>query len=269
VSVEELKNKLFSDQVAAPEVNPIAGGKYYVYEHWRLDRNECFYVGKGHGDRAYKKQKRNKLHVAITEELARNGSAYDVRIAVLHLSEDDAFRVERERIAFWINDGSQLANMTSGGQGSSGHSPSAETRKKMSEANKGKPAAFKGRKHKPETIAILSEKGKKRGPPKLTEEALRKVVAFHTGRKRSPETCKRISESLKGKSSWAKGKPSKLKGRRASDQTKEKMKAAALVKWDRQKASGWVTPLKGYKHSDESRAKMSASSRKRTDRKSR
>lgn len=25
---------------------------FYVYEHWRLDRDECFYVGKGTGKRA-------------------------------------------------------------------------------------------------------------------------------------------------------------------------------------------------------------------------
>jgi hypothetical protein len=28
--------------------------KFYVYEHWRPDKDVCFYVGKGHGRRAYK-----------------------------------------------------------------------------------------------------------------------------------------------------------------------------------------------------------------------
>ena len=29
------------------------GGRFYVYKHWRLDRDECFYVGKESGCRAY------------------------------------------------------------------------------------------------------------------------------------------------------------------------------------------------------------------------
>jgi NUMOD3 motif len=263
VSVEDVKKALI-DTVAPPTRTPLTGGgKYYVYEHWRLDINECFYVGKGHGDRAYKKQKRNKLHVAIVDKLAREGSAYDVRIAVLNLSEEDAFRIERERIAFWRNDGADLANLTSGGQGQSGYSPTAETRRKLSELNKGKPSPFRGRKHKPETIAIFVEKAKKRGPPEQTPEVKKKIVAFHTGRRRSDATRERISQSLKGKSNWAKGKPSKLKGRTLSDKTKEKMSAAAKKKWKRQKQSGWVNPNVGGTCSDDTKAKMRESSKKR------
>lgn len=37
-------------------------GLYYVYEHWRLDKDECFYVGKGRGNRAYKMRDRNRFH---------------------------------------------------------------------------------------------------------------------------------------------------------------------------------------------------------------
>ena len=47
--------------------------RFYVYEHWRLDRDECFYVGKGKKYRAYKMQDRNRYHAAIVGKLQREG----------------------------------------------------------------------------------------------------------------------------------------------------------------------------------------------------
>ena len=45
-------------------------GKFYVYEHWRPDRGECFYVGKGHGRRAYDMRRgRNRWHKFMQEKL--------------------------------------------------------------------------------------------------------------------------------------------------------------------------------------------------------
>jgi hypothetical protein len=263
MTLDELKKKLCETSVTKENGNPVLSGKFYVYEHWRLDKNEYFYVGKGHGTRAYVTKKRNKHHRAITEKLSREGSAFDVKIVAMNLTEEEAFRIEVERIAFWRNDGADLTNLTTGGQGTSGCSPSAETRKKLSELNKGKPSAFKGKKHKPETIAFYIEKGKRHGPPKQTEEVRKKIISFHTGRKRSSETCKRISESLKGKPSKSKGKPSKLKGRALSVETKEKMRLSSLIKWERQKESGWINPRKGETCSEEAREKMKISARRR------
>jgi hypothetical protein len=92
-------------------------GTFYVYEHWRLDRDECFYVGKGKGNRAYSMKNRNRYHQAIRSKLNRIGSAFEVRIVATNLLEEDAFCLERERILFWRNNNIDLSNMTDGGEG--------------------------------------------------------------------------------------------------------------------------------------------------------
>ena len=241
--------------------------KFYVYEHWRPDTGVIFYVGKGHGDRAYITKGRNSKHSAVMNSLRAAGFALQVKIVTNGMAEKSALEAERKLIANWLSLGADLVNLSSGGEGISGFRISEETKRKLSEANKGKPAAFKGKKHKPATIAILSKKAKERGPQLQlqTSQALAKVVAFHTGRKRSAETCARVSESLKGKPNWAKGKRSKLRGRKLSEEVKSRMRLAALKKWERQKASGWVNPRIGATCSENARIKMKVSARKRTD----
>lgn len=94
--------------------------KFYVYEHWRLDRDECFYVGKGMKNRAYKMRDRNAHHQAIMAKLSREGSGMEVRMVATGLAEDEAFSLEIERIAFWREVGVDLANQTYGGEGVTG-----------------------------------------------------------------------------------------------------------------------------------------------------
>lgn len=94
--------------------------KFYVYEHWRLDRDECFYVGKGMKNRAYKMRDRNAHHRSIMAKLSREGSGMEVRMVATGLTEDEAFALEIERIAFWREAGADLANQTHGGEGVSG-----------------------------------------------------------------------------------------------------------------------------------------------------
>lgn len=94
--------------------------KFYVYEHWRTDRDECFYVGKGMGSRAYKMNCRNRHHKAIQAKVIREGCAIEVRIVASALTEEEAFTLEIERIAFWRSKNIDLANLTNGGEGPSG-----------------------------------------------------------------------------------------------------------------------------------------------------
>lgn len=250
------------------------GTIFYVYEHWRLDRDECFYVGKGRGGRAYSMKSRNRHHQAIVSKLRRIGSAFEVRIVAAGLTEANAFALEKERIKFWREAGIDLANVTIGGEGNAGteRSPevrlklslankgkkrseetrrlmsvvfkgrthSKETRKKISERNKGIPSPFKGRKHTQETKKILSEIAKKRGAPKLTKEQQEKVASWHKGRKRSAETCAKISEKAKGRSSPNKGKESPLKGIKRSPDFCAKQSEAAKVRWEKRRA-GCIT----------------------------
>lgn len=118
--------------------------QFYVYEHWRLDRDECFYVGKGKGRRAYNMGWRNPHHKAIQAKVIREGFAIDVRIVATGLSEEDAFILECERIAFWRAVGVDLANITNGGDGVSGLKHSDDSKKKMSDIKLGKKPPHNG-----------------------------------------------------------------------------------------------------------------------------
>ena len=84
---------------------------------------------------------------------------------------------------------------------------SDDTRKKMSEAMKGRPSPMKGRTHSEETRRKISEakKGKKHKP-------------F------SEETRRKMSESRKGRHS-------PMKGRILSEETRRKMRDAAKRRW--------------------------------------
>ena len=211
---------------------------YYVYEHWRLDRDECFYVGKGNGGRAFSMKNRNRHHQAIVSKLSRIGSAFEVRIVASGLSEKEAFSLERERIQFWRESGIDLTNITNGGEGTSGFHHSEETKRKLSEKNKGTTAFFKGRKHTEKTKLVLSELAKKRGAPQLTKEQQEKASAWHRGRKRSDETRAKISAKAKGRISPMKGKTSPLKGLKRSPEFCAKQSEAAKLRWQKRKMEG-------------------------------
>lgn len=166
---------------------------FYVYEHWRPDRDECFYVGKGKKNRAYVTDKRNAHHKAIRQKLERLGMAFDIKIVASGLSEDEAFNIERERIAFWRSQGNDLANMTDGGEGftggrhgkfvrdrmsknRTGHATSEETRKKISEA-------LKGRSYSKETIKKMKLAQKKRATPEKMKELSTLALKKRWGKK--------------------------------------------------------------------------------------
>ena len=198
------------------------GNHFYVYEHWRLDRDECFYVGKGRGGRAYNIQNRNQHHKAIVAKLNRIGSAFEVKMVATGLDEQEAFKLERTRIQFWRNAGVDIANFTDGGEGLSGHKFSAAHKEKLSLAHKGRPLqnehklklsiSTKGRKKTTEAIArsAASRKGKK-----ATDEARKNMSLAHKGKKRKP-----LSKETKNKISVA------HIGKKVSAETKVKLSAA-------------------------------------------
>ena len=151
--------------------------KFYVYEHWRPDRDEPFYVGKGSGRRAYHMSGRNSHHKAIQAKLSRLGMCVEVRLVASGLTEDEAFCMEIERIASLQSSGADLANMTIGGEGPSGAKRPPMplvTREKLSKAHKGK---------------------------KLSSAHVQKMAAAHRGMKRPPfsdEHKKKLSEGRRG-----------------------------------------------------------------------
>jgi hypothetical protein len=141
--------------------------KFYVYEHWRPDLDVCFYVGKGHGNRARDLRKsRNKHHKGVVKKLAAIGMCTEVRLVASGLNEADAYALEVERISFWKSVGVKLANKTGGGEG--GFDPSVETRVKLAKAAR---LTHTGRKHSTIEIAnrtiAIREASKK---PELREK---------------------------------------------------------------------------------------------------
>ena len=96
-------------------------------------------------------------------------------------------------------------NLTYGGE--QNKKPSDETRRKMSEAQKGK----KRSPHSAETRRKISESHK--GKPRSKEHsenisrALKGKPSWHKGKKRSKETCEKIGRASKGRVPANKGKP--------------------------------------------------------------
>ena len=201
---------------------------FYVYEHWRLDRDECFYVGKGFGTRAHRMSRRNKHHQAIVSKVHREGFGIEVRIVASGLDEDEAFRIECERIAFWREAGIDLANYTNGGQGCSGRKQTDEAKAKIGAAHKGKFVSA-------DTRAKLSasRKGK-----------------MNKKHKRAPFT----EERRQAMSKRMAGESHPMAGKQHSEESKAKMSASA-----KKRKSNRI----GMKHSEESLAKMRASQQAR------
>lgn len=186
--------------------------KFYVYEHWRTDRNECFYVGKGQGKRAWKFDPgaRGRAYLNLFKEIGR--AKIDVKLVFDGLDEQGSFDLEIERISHWRSLGIAIVNMTDGGEGASGNCPSEETRQKLSVALKGK---LKSPEHKARTGAAL--KGNKNSfglkrcdedraairarsiGRKHTPETREKMRLAKLGTKRSPEVCKKISDGHKAR----------------------------------------------------------------------
>lgn len=188
---------------------------FYVYEHWRLDRDECFYVGKGKGGRAYSRGGRNSHWNNIVAKLERIGSGYEVKLVKTGLTEPESFSLEKERIVFW-KDRVDLCNKTDGGDGVSGLVMSDYSRQKMSEKAKGRPGniTMLGRKHSDETRAKMSAAHK--GKQKSAEHAA-KVGASHKGRKLSENHIEKLSVAHKGKIT--------------SQETRAKLSELAKLQW--------------------------------------
>jgi hypothetical protein len=142
---------------------------FYVYEHWRLDLDVCFYVGKGKKGRAYSRSNRNDDWWDVVKELESTGSSYEIRIVVDGITSEEALKIERERILFWRSVGDYLTNKRrSGNKGATGIKRSAAENKAKSEIMISLFRGPKGellRKQRSENAT-----GEKHGCAKLTEE---------------------------------------------------------------------------------------------------
>jgi hypothetical protein len=174
-------------------VNPI---RFYTYAYLRVDRTP-YYIGKGKGRRLYEKHQKG---ISVPKDKSR------IIYLKQNLTEEEAFKHEKYMIVVFgrkdLGTGI-LHNKTDGGDGASGYVFSEETKRKLSEAKKGK-------KHSEETRRKQSERMK--GENNLNygkspyEETRRKRSEANKGKKHSEETRRKQSEAKKGIKWWNDGK---------------------------------------------------------------
>lgn len=119
--------------------------KFYVYVYY--DTNGIpFYVGKGHGDRAYshlknarnwKTKDRNALKLQTIRKILDQGQTPSIKFVEINLTESEAKDLERELIKQYgrqNNNTGTLTNLTDGGEGKSGYCHTAASKLKISKA---------------------------------------------------------------------------------------------------------------------------------------
>jgi hypothetical protein len=99
---------------------------FCTYSHHKPD-GTLFYIGKGSLKRAHAKDNRNPYWKNI---VAKHG--YKVEVLAQWPTEAEAFEHEKFLISCFRDMGFTLANITSGGDGVSGHKHSSETKAKLS-----------------------------------------------------------------------------------------------------------------------------------------
>ena len=130
-----------------------------VYRHRRLDNFNVFYIGIGTINRAYSKLNRNKHWKNVV-----NCCGYVVEILVNGVSADDAKELEILLISEYGL--CNLTNYTEGGDGINGYRHTKETKKMLSDFQKGKRKgsdnSFYGKKHTKESRGLISDAGCKK-----------------------------------------------------------------------------------------------------------
>lgn len=139
-------------------------GRFYVYVHSKPDGTP-FYIGKGTMYRAFRvKHSRNEMHGRI---VAEHGAA-SILVSIIECgSNEEAGQLERSMIAEYRQI-YEMANLSTGGQGSYGYKWTPEQRAKI-------PGSRKGLVH--------------------TKEHRAAIARGHLGRKNTPEVCEKMSRS--------------------------------------------------------------------------
>lgn len=180
---------------------------YYTYAYLREDGTP-YYVGKGKGDRAYRK---------VGKPCATPKDKSKIIYLKTNLTEEQSFNHERYMIFILgrkdLGTGI-LLNKSDGGEGASGCIPSEETKRKRSAKMKG------------ENNPLYGKRGKDspRYGKKHTQETKDKIRKSLQGNVISEETRIKISEKNKLNRL---GEKNPFYGRKHSEETKQKMKEAA------------------------------------------
>lgn len=138
---------------------------------------------------------------------------------VLESGTNEWAEAERRWIAYFREQGASLTNLTDGGEGIIGYVFSAETRRRMGDAKRGR---------------------------KLTPEHIEKVVRHLRGRKRPPSVMAKVAATRTAR------------GYRHSEETKEKIRQATIGRKRSEEANAKIIAAqRGRKHTDEAKRKQS------------
>lgn len=215
---------------------------FYVYQYIR-DDGTPYYVGKGKGNRAWARNKNERIRRPPT----------DNRIVIIkdNLTENEAHSLEVELISKYgrkdLGTGI-LRNLTNGGEGGSGRKNSPEHVAAIVRAN----------------IGNTYNLGKKR-----SKEVVEKIAKANTGKTRSEETKRKLSESHLGKKD---SEETKLKKSNSAKKPKSAEHAENIRKsklGDKNPMFGKPSPNKGKRMSEEQKEKIRQSIKKRLSEKSR
>ena len=213
---------------------------FYVYVLARPN-GRAFYVGKGRGRRIFEHDREARsghdCHKCnVIRKIWKQEKDYQRYTVFTSDDEQAALNYECELIALYGLE--NLTNLTIGGEGTTGHKHSAETKQKIR-------AAHLGYKHSKETRQRMSEIAKNR-----TKEHNQKISASKKGKPLSEEHKLILSK--------------KNKGRVFGDDFRKKISDAkrGTHKTEAQRQAMRITST-GKKHTDESKRKMSIASKGR------
>jgi len=182
---------------------------FFTYAHYKPEGG-LFYIGKGKRKRAYAMDNRNPYWHNIVNKYGRP----TVKLLAGWDTEQEAFEHEKLLILCFKDMGYKLANITDGGEGTSGYKHTPEQKEKNRQAKLGKAPWNKGTKG----IMIPWNKGvpmsdeqkeklslAKIGKPsprlgaKLSAEHIEKIKIANTGRKHSHESIEKARLRKLGK----------------------------------------------------------------------
>ena len=180
---------------------------YYTYL-WLREDGTPYYVGKGHGKRAFSGKRANGAKSPAPD-----------RILIQEFpSEQDAFTAEKFLIAYYgrkdLSEGC-LINLTDGGDGTSGHKLTEDQRERLRQSHRGLTPSKETRKNMSESQKLVQSKRSKKwcrniakakmgenNPMfgKFPEKTRQALLSANTGRKISPENLRKMMEArgLKG-----------------------------------------------------------------------
>lgn len=206
----------------------------YTYMHCRPGQPTPFYIGKGVGNRAWHKGGRNKHWHNV---VSKNG--FDVHVLAQWPSEQEAHEHEIFLIDTFRRMGTELCNVTDGGEGARGRRQTDEAKARISAANRGKRRTEEWRRAAGDRmrgrVVGESERERKRirmtgikKTPELIAQylpALREAMANPDVRAKISEAAKRRIYTVETRARMAEAQ----RGRRHSPETRAKMSASAKL----------------------------------------